>query len=78
MTNAKPIRIFASIPHNIGESFIICLKTFGESFALSGLRLILNGSGELQCGWKTVEIHGFPGNVPNRFFRVGLQNEYIF
>ena len=39
---------------------------------------ILNGSRELQCGWITVEIHGFPGNVPDRFFRVGLQNEYIF
>ena len=39
---------------------------------------ILTGSRELQCGWKTVEIHGFPGNVPDRFFRVGLQNEYIF
>ena len=41
-------------------------------------KLLDNGSRELQCGWKTVEIHGFPGNVPDRFFRVGLQNEYIF
>ena len=29
--------------------------------------VILNGSRELQCGWKTVEIHGFPGNVSDRF-----------
>lgn len=66
---------------------IILISEKGSLFAqklsenlllLAGLRLILNGSRELQCGWKTVEIHGFPGNVPDRFFRVGLQNEYIF
>ena len=30
------IRIFASIPHTIGERFIICSKSFGEAFALGG------------------------------------------
>ena len=65
--------------HIISEKGSLFAQKLSENLLLlAGLRLILNGSRELQCGWKTVEIHGFPGNVPDRFFRVGLQNEYIF